>query len=505
MMDETFKLKVWQMRLLQLSLSFFALVSIHAVDNRPNLVLIIADDMAWDDCGVYGNLNLPTPGIDRLARGGMRFDRAFLTISSCSPSRASIITGQYPHNTDAEQLHWPLPANQVTFVEKLKASGYWTASVGKWHLGEAMKERFDVVKEADISGFQLPTGKAAKAGKFIQKGTGDEKSGCTAWVPTLRERPKNKPFFLWLAAIDPHRGYDENIIPNPTNPKDVIVPPYFPDVPEVRRDLALYYDEIVRLDKYVGKVLDELEAQKVADRTLVLFISDNGRPFPRDKTTLFDSGIRTPWILRWPGRVKPASSCGELVSSVDIAPTFLEIAGLDNAPTFEGSSFLPLLEGAGKSIRPYIFAEKNWHDYEDRSRAVRSKRFKYIRNFYSDLPLTPPADALRSPTYRTMQKLRDEGSLERPQMTCFLKPRALEELYDTSIDPYEMKNLVHDPAHAVTLKRLRFALEQWQEQTKDTPPKVRTPDEFDREHGIPTPARIRPRPSKAEMQKKLGF
>jgi N-sulfoglucosamine sulfohydrolase len=478
---------------------------LHAADKRLNLVLIIADDMAWDDCGIYGNPNIPTPGIDRIGREGMRFDRAFLTISSCSPSRASIITGLYPHSTDAEQLHWPLPAKHVTFVEKLKSSGYWTASVGKWHLGADMKERFNLVKEADISGFQLPTGKAAQAGKFIQKGSGDEKSGCTDWIPTLRARPKDKPFFLWLAAIDPHRGYDENIIEKPTKLEDVIVPPYFPDTPEVRKDLALYYDEIIRLDKYVGLVLDELDAQKVADNTLVLFISDNGRPFPRDKTTLFDSGIRTPWLLRWPKIVRPGSVNEDLVSSIDIAPTFLELAGLKPVPSFAGTSFLPMLEKPPRAIRPYAFAEKNWHDLEDRSRAVRSKRYKYIRNFYDDLPLTPPADALRSPTYRKMQALRDEGKLNTAQMACFLKPRSQEELYDLQIDPYEMKNLATDPDYAETLKRLRFALEQWQNQTMDLPPKARTPDEFDRETGIPTPARIRPRPSKAEMKKRLGF
>lgn len=476
---------------------------VHA--ERPNLVLIIADDMAWDDCGIYGNPNLPTPNIDRLGYEGMRFDRAFLTISSCSPSRASIITGLYPHSTDAEQLHWELPADKITFVEKLKDAGYWTASAGKWHLGPHMKERFDLVKEADISGFQLPTGKAAQAGKFIQKGVGDIKSGCTDWVPTLRERPKDKPFFLWLAAIDPHRGFDENIIEKPTRPKDVLVPPYFPDTEEVRKDLALYYDEIIRLDRFVGDVMDELKAQKVDENTLVLFISDNGRPFPRDKTTLFDSGIRTPWLLRWPKEVKAGTVNGELVSSVDIAPTFLELAGIRSAKFLAGTSFLPLLENKKRTIRPYIYAEKNWHDLEDRSRAVRSKRYKYIRNFYNDLPLTPPADALRSPTYRTMQKLRDEGSLNPAQMVCFAKPRAVEELYDLSKDPFELKNLATEPDYAQTLKRLRHGLEKWQAKTKDFPPKVRTPDEFHRESGLPTPARERPRASKAEMARKLGF
>lgn len=112
---------------------------------RPNIVLIIADDLAWDDCGAFGNPKVGTPSIDRLAREGMRFDRAFTTTSSCSPSRASIITGRYPHSTNAEELHWPLPADQVTFVEALKASGYWTAAAGKWHMGDAIKDRFDLV------------------------------------------------------------------------------------------------------------------------------------------------------------------------------------------------------------------------------------------------------------------------------------------------------------------------------------------------------------------------
>src|SRR4051812_25219698 len=123
----------------------FASATAAEVPKRPNIVLIIADDMAWDDCGAYENRNVRTPNIDRLAREGMRFDRAFVTASSCSPSRSSLITGRYPHNTDAEELHWPLPAAQATFVEKLKASGYWTAAAGKWHLGPFVKDRFDVI------------------------------------------------------------------------------------------------------------------------------------------------------------------------------------------------------------------------------------------------------------------------------------------------------------------------------------------------------------------------
>ncbi len=156
---------------------------------QPNFVFIIADDMAWDDSGAYGHPKIKTPNIDQLAKDGMRFDQAYLTASSCSPSRTSIITGLYPHNTNAEQLHWPLTEDKVTFVEHLKTSGYWTAQAGKWHLGEAVKDRFDIVKDAGTTGFQLaPDGK-----KAVQKGDG---SGCENWMSLLKERPKNKPFFL---------------------------------------------------------------------------------------------------------------------------------------------------------------------------------------------------------------------------------------------------------------------------------------------------------------------
>ena len=126
---------------------------------RPNLVLIIADDMSWDDCGAYGHPTIRTPNIDRLASEGMAFENAFLTISSCSPSRCSIVTGRYPHNTDAEELHWPLPAGQVTFPEKLRQAGYWCGAAGKWHLGDDARGRFDKILEVDTSGFQLAGGK----------------------------------------------------------------------------------------------------------------------------------------------------------------------------------------------------------------------------------------------------------------------------------------------------------------------------------------------------------
>lgn len=463
----------------------------------PNLVLVIADDMGWNDSGPYGNPAVHTPQLDRLASEGMRFERAYLTASSCSPSRASILTGRYPHATDAEQLHWPLPADHVTLAEELGAAGYWTAAAGKWHLGEAVKDRFDEVREASMSGFVLPTtSSGAEPPRMVAEA---DPSGCGQWIPLLQARPRDRPFFLWLAAIDPHRAYEEETFDPPHDPAAVVVPPHLPDTPEVRRDIALYYDEIARLDGHLGRVLDELEAQGVADQTLVMFISDNGRPFPRDKTTLYDGGIRTPMIVRWPERVPPGSVTPTLVSSVDIAPTFLDLAGVEAGNTFQGVSFAPVLMNPAASTRVYAFAEDHWHDYEDHGRAVTDGRFKLIRNDYPDLPGTPPADAGRSPTFRAMRQLRDAGGLGPAQSWVFTAPRPSWELYDLESDPHELENRVVDPAMSSTRRRLQEALDAWSQRFDDSVPSTRTPDEFDRETGQPTPARIRPRPSKAEM------
>ena len=444
-----------------------------AAETRPNVILFIADDMAWDDCGVYGHPHIRTPNVDDLARRGMRFDNAHLTCSSCSPSRCSIITGRYPHNTGAHQLHLPLPGDQTTFVELLKQSGYYTASAGKWHMGDAIVPRFDKVV-----------------------------TQINHWVETVQTRPKDKPFFFWFAFTDPHRGYQPGAIPVPHKLEDVIVPPYLPDVPEVRADLAMYYDEITRLDGVVGKVVDELERQQVTDSTMIIFISDNGRPFPRCKTTVYDSGVRTPWIVCWPGHVAAGSTTNSLVSAVDIAPTVLEMAGLPIGQTFQGVSFLPILKDPAAITRRYAFSEHNWHDFDDYGRSVRSDRFRYVRNYYTDIPGTPPADAVASPTYQAMLRLKEEGKLTADQLSCFTAPRPKEELFDLQNDPNELHNLAGQAEYADVQAKLSQTLDQWERDTSDTTPAARRPDEFDRITGQRLPEFQKKRKPKAKPKQK---
>ncbi|MDG2389577.1 MAG: sulfatase [Planctomycetaceae bacterium] len=425
-----------------------------SADERPNIILFIADDMAWNDCGAYGHPHIKTPHLDQLAKDGLRVDNAMLTCSSCSPSRASIITGRYPHNTGAHQLHIPLPGEQITFVEKLKESGYYTASAGKWHLGNETVPKFDSVNTKQFE-----------------------------WVKTVKERPRDKPFFFWFAFVDPHRPYQEDTIPEPHTADTAVVPPFLPDNSETREDLAMYYDEITRLDGVVGAVQEELKNQQVAENTLILFISDNGRPFPRCKTTVYDSGVKTPWIVKWPGKIPAGSTSDAIMSSVDIAATFLDVAGLSVGENFMGKSCLPVFLKPELPFRKYAFSEHNWHDFEDFSRGIRSSRYRLVRNYYSDVPLTPPADAVRSPTYIKMIELHAAGKLPKSQSICFEAPRREWEFYDLDSDPFEMNNMIDDPNYEKPVNKLKAALARWQKETNDVLPDERRADGFDRVTG----------------------
>ncbi|MCA8998068.1 MAG: sulfatase [Planctomycetaceae bacterium] len=440
----------------------------------PNVIIFIADDMAWDDCGAYGHPHIHTPNIDRLAAEGLRFDRAYLTCSSCSPSRCSTLTGRYPHSTGAGELHLPLPESQTLFTTPLRKAGYYTASVGKWHLGKAAESQVDLVKQGG--------------------GPGGEEH----WVSVLQDRPKDKPFFLWLAATDPHRGYQPGAVDPPHTNADVVVPPIFPDTPDVRGDLALYYDEIARFDEYIGLVREELEAQGVLDNTLIMVISDNGRPFPRCKTTVYEDGVKTPLVVRFPPLISDGGNVSNaIVSTVDIANTVLDVAGLSPLPSSQGRSFAAVLKDPRQGHRDGAYSEHNWHDYRAFERSVVTDRFRYVHNWTDALPRTPPADAVRSPTYDEMKRLYAAGELAKHQATIFLAYQPSEELYDVTVDPHCLHNLAENEAYAEVIQQHRTLLKDWQQETDDTFPGVDnlTPDGFDRDTGDRLPGVAAPHPS----------
>lgn len=445
-------------------LNLYFLIALNAQQEKPNIIVFIADDVSWDDFGCYGNTQVKTPNIDQLAKNGLKFDNFYLTASSCSPSRNSIITGRYPHNTGAAELHTTPPLDMISFPELLRNNDYYSALAGKFHMGPYAKRGFDIMYE----GYKI-------------NGDGGEES----WVTSLKERQNNKPFFMWFASLDAHRDWGPNKFSGTHEPSKIVPPFYLSNGVETKSDLAKYYDEIKRFDFYIGEVVNELKAQKELDNTLIIIMSDNGRPFPHSKTRVNDRGIKTPFIMHWPkGINKKGVSSESLISAVDIAPTLLALAGVESPEQFQGHSFDQLLIKPDQTFRNYVFAEHNWHDYEAHERMVRNKNYMYILNSRPLQPQNGPADAVGSTSFKELEILRDKGKLSAIQADVFMIPRPHEELYDYDSDPQQLINVASLPEYAETLQHMRSVLKEWMIDTTDNIPENLTKDWYLKEAGL---------------------
>jgi len=411
---------------------------------QPNFVVFIADDLGWNDIGTYGNPFVHTPNIDVLAVNGLRFDNAFLTTSSCSASRASILTGKYPHSNGLVHLHESLPKGEFTIARKLRESGYYTASIGKWHLGGPAKHDFNLVLEED----RPDMGKG--------------------WFTALQNRPRDKPFFFWFAAHDPHRPHDAPGIPGQDyRPRDIQVPGRFFDGPKTRSELRDYYREVTRFDRHIGLVLHTLVQEDLLENTVIIVMSDNGRPFHRAKLTLYDDGIKTPFIIHWPRKISEPGIRDQLISAVDIAPTILEWAGLPVPEDIQGVSFAQMMADPDYSIRDYIYAERNGHTFMSYERAVRSTSYLYKENRF------PLSGDCTSGNYSDTAPLKEykaafrRGELPASDASCFDEVRDTFELLEISEGIPQGENRVNDEAYAAILESLRDRLQRWRTDTGD--------------------------------------
>ncbi len=417
---------------------------------RPNFVFFITDDISPDDLGPYGNTRVSTPNLDDLASEALVFENAYLTISSCSPSRCSIITGRYPHNTGAPELHTTLPEDQLTFVSLLKDSGYHTVLSGKNHMGPA--ERLGFVESS-----------------------GSGPSGSEKWVKHLKERPADRPFFMWFASHDAHYSFQINDLAPVYDPSEVEVPPMLADGPLTREALAGYFHEVSRTDYYAGRILEELEGQGIRSQTYFIYCSDNGRPFPRCKTYLYDSGIRTPLIIAGP--FVRAGRTSSIVSSIDFPATILDLAGIDKPESIQGVSFREVLGNHQAVTRTVAFAERNWHVFQNHARAVRTGDWLYIWNAWPERHnLCGESSNYKYGWVRELWEAAGEGRLTPAQALLTVAPQPEEMLFHVRQDPYQFFNLAGDPAFAAELTRLRNLLSQWVDETGDSVPVSPTPD-----------------------------
>ncbi len=422
---------------------------------QPNILVFIADDAGARHFGCYGNPAVRTPNVDRLSAEGVTADKAMLTTSQCSPSRISILTGRYPHATGTEDLHVPMPERYTTVAGHLQRAGWFTGHMQKAHEGPHSDRQFDWY-DPGLDRFD-------------------------AFLDAAGERP----FFLWVAFNDPHRPYQDGTLAKPHDPAGVEVPPYMADTPETRADVARYYDELGRMDEGIGRILHVLEQRGLDRDTLVVFLSDNGAPFPREKGTVYDGGVRTPLIFRWPGVVPRGVRHAGLMSVVDLAPTFLALAGLDVPRDMQGEALSAGLRDPGRWRRQAAFSERNWHDCDEHIRSVRTERYRLVHNAYIGLPFGSPADVSGSPSWRALYRLKQDGRLNKVQGLLFEAPRPEIEFYDTDEDPWQVHNLASVPEFQPLIADHYAMLQEWRAATGDFPPwERRRADYADRVTGV---------------------
>jgi N-sulfoglucosamine sulfohydrolase len=444
-----------------LGLAFSTRATIAAETGRHNVLLLIADDLGLE-VGCYGNKTIKTPNIDALAKNGSRFTDAFATVSSCSPSRASIYTGLFTHTSGQYGLahashHFRTHENVKSLPSLLKPAGYRTGILGKIHVEPRSVYPFDEEITQGLAGNRSVAVMAKKARQFVSD-AGD------------------KPFCLVVGFSDPHRaarGFaNESKYPDVPvtayDPKGVPLPYFIPDQPEARKDVADYYQSVSRLDHGVGLMMAVLKDTGHADDTLVIFLSDNGIPWPGAKTTLYDPGIHLPLIVSSPAQTKRGIANPNMASYVDILPTILDWAKVKAPADLPGRSLLPILESTKRSADwEIVYGSHQCHEVTMYypMRMVRTAKYKYIMNLAHKLDYPFSSDLYNSPTWQGIKKRGDKAIGTRDLARYVNRPR--EELYDLEKDPNELKNVAGDEAYASVLTELRGKLKAWQEKTND--------------------------------------
>jgi N-sulfoglucosamine sulfohydrolase len=440
--------------------------------DKMNIVLIVADDHGREALGCYGNRKIKTPSMDQLAADGVRFTNSFCTTASCAASRSVILTGLHNHTNGTYghthgNNHFSCFNNVVTLPKLMNEAGYRTACIGKKHYAPE-----------NIFPFQTDLEAASKCGRDDVKMA----ESCRGFISG------KEPFFLYMCSHNPHRdgrileshpckpdrfGNPDNSFPNDAetiySDNEVEIPPFLPDTPETRSELAQYYQSISRLDRGIGRLLQILKDEKKYENTLIIYISDNGAAFPASKTTLYEPGMNLPCIVKSPAHSKRGTTCDALVTWADITPTVVDFAGAEvNPEMFFGKSFKAVIDDESPvGWRDEIYASHTFHQITNYypMRVVRTKKYKFIWNIASPLTYSAASDLWACATWQGALRDKLEVFGKRKMDAYLHRPRF--ELYDLEKDPCELRNLTGESKFKDTVDSFCSKLKAFQKATKD--------------------------------------
>lgn len=450
--------------------------------SRPNIVWIFTEDMnAWMNC--YGDMTVPTPNLDRLAENGIRYDRAYMPAGVCSATRSAIAYGCMQtslgiHNHRSSRQRAPgegfhVPRPYQTVYKQLRESGYYVVNDGNKN---DFNFQWPILRSAESTKAQLKRYKTGFGTGAYLTDDPDEliyDVNTETWAsfkPVWNDRPKDKPLFIQFQLMGgKNHG---NYAGMPTLPKNspkthfdqskVEVMPYYPDLPEIRREIAHHYDCIRQTDDEVGRIVELLKQEDLYDNTVIFFWTDHGMKLYRHKQWLYEGGIHVPFIMSGPG-ISKGSVRKDLVSGIDITATTLALSQTAIPEWMEGQNLL-----AKDYNRDFVISARDRCDFTiERVRAVTTKRFKYLRNFLTDRPFMQPQYRDGNGFVIAARAHFEAGKMNDTQSFLWSPQRVAEELYDLENDPHEINNLASDPAYSKALKMHRKILQDWISKTDD--------------------------------------
>ena len=456
-------------RLFRVSL-LIILLSAWTVSAAPrNVVLFVTDDQS-PDAGCYGNSVIKTPHLDRLAKDGVRFTQAFCTTASCSASRSVILTGIYNHANaqyghQHSYHHFRTYDNVKSLPVRMGAAGYRTARIGKYHVGPEKVYQFDTALPGNG---RSPVEMANNCQEFI-------------------EAQDERPFFLYYCTSDPHRSggsvpgtrFNPNAFGNRPagypgvkevkyDPGDVLVHSFLPDTPVCREELAQYYQSVSRIDQGLGRLVEILKKAGVYEQTVIIYTSDHGIAFPGGKTTLYEGGMRIPFIVHSPDVKQRNRDCHAMINLADVTPTILDVAGALEGASVHGRSFLSAMQEVNPKGWDEVQASHTFHEITMYypMRVIRSRKYKLIWNIAHGLPYPFASDLWAAPTWQDIYRQGPSALYGKRTVRDYIhRPRF--ELYDLEKDPHEIDNLATDARYEDVLKTMQAKLKKFQQRTKD--------------------------------------